>query len=128
MGTKLNVDTGSDIGKKLWERHQADEYTHVDNYKEAICINCFKRDATSATIADICGDCGGKRGREPLLATVSQKMYTAPWMLFVIKLDGEQFVDFVWQSVLVDLIVAYPVTKLILKLKPRIEKITSLHH
>jgi len=36
--------------------------------------------------------------------------------------------DFVWQSVLVDLIVAYPVTKLILKLKPRIEKITSLRH
>jgi len=48
--------------------------------------------------------------------------------LFVIKLDGEQFTDFIWQSVLVDLIVAYPVTKLILKLKPRIEKLTSLRH
>ena len=37
MATKLNVDTGGlDIGKKLWERHQKDEYTHVDNYKEAI--------------------------------------------------------------------------------------------
>ena len=76
MATKLNVDTGGlDIGKKLWERHQKDEYTHVDNYKEAICINCFKKDATSATIVDICGDCGGKRGREALLATVAQKMY-----------------------------------------------------
>ena len=76
MATKLNVDTGGlDIGKKLWERHQKDEYTHVDNYKEAICINCFKKDATSATIADICGECAGKRGREPLLATMSQKMY-----------------------------------------------------
>jgi hypothetical protein len=53
---------------------------------------------------------------------------TVPWMLFVIKLDGEQFTDFLWQSVLVDLIVAYPVTKLIMKLKPRIEKITSLRH
>ena len=53
---------------------------------------------------------------------------TVPWMIFVIKLDGDQFADFVWQSVLVDLIVAYPVTKLILKLKPRIEKITSLRH
>ncbi len=86
MGTKLNVDTGSDIGKKLWERHQADEYTHVDNYKEAICINCFKRDATSATIADICGDCGGKRGREPLLATVSQKMYGLCFFLWKIQI------------------------------------------
>ena len=76
MATKLNVDTGGhDVGKKLWERHQKDEYTHVDNYKEAICINCFKKDATSATIADICGECAGKRGREPLLATMSQKMY-----------------------------------------------------
>ena len=63
----------------------------------------------------------------PILAT-SCLGVTVPWMLFVIKLDGEQFVDFVWQSVLVDLIVAYPVTKLILKLKPRIEKITSLRH
>ena len=53
---------------------------------------------------------------------------TVPWMLFVIKLDGEQFTDFIWQSVLVDLIVAYPVTKLIMKLNPRIEKITSLRH
>jgi hypothetical protein len=63
MATKLNVDTGGlDIGKKLWEKHQADEYTRVDNYKEAICINCFKKDATSATVADICGECAGKRG------------------------------------------------------------------
>jgi len=63
----------------------------------------------------------------PMFATAYLAV-TVPWMLFVIKLDGEQFVDFVWQSVLVDLIVAYPVTKLILKLKPRIEKITSLRH
>ena len=75
MATKLNVDPGSDIGKKLWDRHQANEYTHVNNYKEAICINCFTKDATSATIADICGECAGKRGREPLLATITQKMY-----------------------------------------------------
>ena len=74
--TKLNVDTGGlDIGNKLWAKHQADEYTHVDNYKEAICINCFKRDATAATIVDICGDCAGKRGREPLLAKITDKMY-----------------------------------------------------
>ena len=75
MATKLNVDPGSDIGKKLWDRHKANEYTHVNNYNEAICINCFTKDATSATIADICGECAGKRGREPLLATITQKMY-----------------------------------------------------
>ena len=43
MPTELPVDTGgTDYGKKLWEKHQSNEYTHVDNYKEAICINCFK--------------------------------------------------------------------------------------
>ena len=63
----------------------------------------------------------------PMFATAYLAV-TVPWMFFVIKLDGEQFTDFIWQSVLVDLIVAYPVTKLILKLKPRIEKITSLRH
>ena len=59
MATKLPVDTGGTyVGKKLWEKHQKDEYTRVSNYKEAVCLNCLKVDATSATIADICGDCG----------------------------------------------------------------------
>ena len=70
MATKLNVDDGgTDHGKKLWEKHQADEYTRVDHYKEAICINCFKRDASAATIADICGDCA---------STVSYRHLTLP--------------------------------------------------
>lgn len=76
MATELNTNKNTnDSTKKLWEKHQKDEYTHVDNYKEAICINCFKKDATSATIVDICGNCAGKRGREPLLATITHKMY-----------------------------------------------------
>ena len=76
MPTNLNTNkNANDLTKKLWEKHQADEFTHVDHYKEAVCINCFKKDASSATIADICGDCAGKRGREPLLAKVSEKMY-----------------------------------------------------
>ena len=76
MPTKLNVDTGGeDIGKKLWEKHQKNEYTKVNSYKEAICLNCLKKDVAAATIAMICGDCAGVRGRETLLATVSQKYY-----------------------------------------------------
>ena len=90
MATKLNVDPGSDIGKKLWERHQDDEYTHVNNYKEAICINCFTKDATSATIADICGECAGKRGREPLLATITQKLYGLCFFCGHYKFEIEQ--------------------------------------
>ena len=46
-----------------------------DSYKEAICLNCFKKDAAAATIADICGECAGKRGREPLLVKITDKMY-----------------------------------------------------
>lgn len=91
MANKLNVnDGGTDYGKKLWDKHQADEYTHVDHYKEAICINCFKRDASAATIADICGDCAGKRGREPLLATVTQKMYGLCFFCGSYKFEIEQ--------------------------------------
>lgn len=76
MATKLNVDKGGeDIGKKLWKKHQDDEYTRVNNYKEAICLNCFTRDVAAATIAMICGECAGKRGREPLLAKISDKYY-----------------------------------------------------
>ena len=76
MATKLNVDTGGEyVGKKLWENHQANEYTRVNNYKEGVCLNCLKVDAVSATIVTICGECAGKRGREPLLAKVSDKMY-----------------------------------------------------
>jgi hypothetical protein len=76
MATKLNVNTGGDdIGKKLWDRHQKNEFTRVNHYKEAVCLNCLKKDVAAATIATICGDCAGKRGREALLTTVSYKHY-----------------------------------------------------
>ena len=76
MATKLDTNAdANDLTKKLWEKHQSDEFTKVDNYKEAVCINCFKRDASLATIVDICGDCAGKRGREPLLAKIKDNYY-----------------------------------------------------
>jgi hypothetical protein len=53
---------------------------------------------------------------------------TIPWMLFVIGLDSEQFINFVWQSVMVDLVVAYPLAKLVMRLKPRIERLAKLGH
>ena len=91
MATKLNVDDGGlAIGKKLWKTHQDNEYTRVDNYKEAICLNCFKKDAAAATIADICGECAGKRGREPLLATITQKLYGLCFFCGQYKFEIEQ--------------------------------------
>jgi len=53
---------------------------------------------------------------------------TVPWMLFVIGLDAEQFFNFVTQSIMIDLVVAYPIAKLVMRLKPKIDKLTSLNH
>jgi len=76
MATKLNINHGgTDIGKKLLRKHQENEFTRVNNYKEAVCLNCLKNDRAVATIAMICGECAGKRGREALLATISHKYY-----------------------------------------------------
>jgi hypothetical protein len=76
MPTELNTNANAnDMTKKLWEVHQKDEYTRVSNYKEAVCLGCLKKDVAAATIADICEDCASKKGREPLLATVTTKLY-----------------------------------------------------
>ena len=55
-------------------------------------------------------------------------LVTIPWMLLVIGLDERQFADFLWQSIVVDLIVAYPIAKLVMKLKPQIDKLSKLGH
>ena len=75
MATKLNINSGSYIGQKLWELHQKHEQTAVNNYKEGVCFMCFSKDAVSATLIDICGDCAGKKGREALLVPVGEKYY-----------------------------------------------------
>jgi len=77
LKTKLPVQTGGlPIGDKLWKIHQQNEYTYVDNYKEALCFMCFKRKAVSATIVDMCADCVRKRGGlEGLLAVAGFKPY-----------------------------------------------------
>lgn len=76
MATKLNVNTGNtDVGKKVWDLHQKDEYTRVNNYKEGMCYNCFENNAVSALVLNICGDCAGKRGRETILVPIKEEMY-----------------------------------------------------
>jgi len=55
-------------------------------------------------------------------------LVTIPWMLLVIGLDERQFADFLWQSIVVDLIVAYPIAKLVMKLKPQIDRLSKLGH
>ena len=76
MATKLDVNTGNTyLGKKIWETHQKNEETHVNEYKEATCFGCLKSDAAAAGVFDICGDCAGKRGRETLLVSIKGVYY-----------------------------------------------------
>ena len=50
------------------------------------------------------------------------------FFFIIFFLDEKQFGDFLWQSVMVDLVVAYPLAKLVMKLKPKIERIAKLGH
>jgi len=77
MAEKLRVNYGNTyIGRKLWEKHQSNEYKRVSNYKEALCFNCFKTGAATATIVDICHDCIVKKGhKEAMLAKIKENYY-----------------------------------------------------
>ena len=91
MPEKLETnENANDMTKKLWEKHQSDEYTAVNGYKEGVCLGCMKVDRAVATIADICGDCAGKKGREPLLAKVCDKYYGLCFFCNSYKFNIEQ--------------------------------------
>ncbi len=74
MATKLPTNEKSNWATKiLWNRHQANEYLKVDNYKEGYCFNCANRQAVSATITDMCEACFDKRNPEGILAQISKE-------------------------------------------------------
>lgn len=75
MATKLPVNVGSEIGRKLWDRHQNDEYTRVSNYKEGMCFRCFSNKSVAATVIDVCSSCLQKKGQETILARIKQNFY-----------------------------------------------------
>lgn len=91
MATKLDVNTGNtDLGKKIWDIHQNNEYTKVNNYKEGMCYNCFENNAVAALVLDICGDCAGKRGRETILVPIKQVYYGMCYFCGDYKFNLEQ--------------------------------------
>ena len=91
MATKLDVNTGNTyLGKKIWETHQKNEETHVNEYKEAMCFGCLKNDAAAAGVFDICGDCAGKRGRESLLVSIKGVYYGICYFCGEHKFNMEQ--------------------------------------
>ena len=65
----------NDSYRKLWDKHQNDEYKQVNRYKEAVCALCFKKDVCTATIANACEKCAHKMGVEAVLAVISNKLY-----------------------------------------------------
>lgn len=80
MAEKLNVNTGgSHMGKKIWNAHQKNEYTKVDNYKEGLCFGCMRRTAVGATVLDICRDCLDKKPAECILAYVKPDFHGFCW-------------------------------------------------
>jgi hypothetical protein len=76
--------------KKLWDKHQSNEHTHIDKDNEGVCFGCFSKTAVSATLTDICGDCAGKKGREALLTVVAPKYNGLCYFCNVYKFHIEQ--------------------------------------
>lgn len=55
---------------------QANEYTKVNHYGESFCWACAKNgDTCIPTLVDCCLKCMKKRGKEGLMATVTNKGY-----------------------------------------------------
>jgi hypothetical protein len=74
LADKLDVNTGgTDVGKKLWKMHQADEQKAVNNHKEGFCWKCEEKKAVSATLFNVCEHCRRNRGHEFTLVTVADK-------------------------------------------------------
>ncbi len=74
MPTELRTNAkANDYTKKLWNRHQDNEYLKVNHYKEGLCYNCFKDKAVAATVVDICEQCFDKRAYEAVLVMISEK-------------------------------------------------------
>ena len=73
---KLGInDGGTDIGKKIIDIHQTNEYTAVNKHKEGLCWGCFKNDAVGATVVECCTKCFEKRGKETILVDLGPKIY-----------------------------------------------------
>lgn len=90
MPTELPVDYGSDMGKKLWDKHQSNEYLRVNRYKEGICYGCFKNKALGATIIDSCKSCMDRRGKEAILQHIKFNYYGMCFFCGEYKFDSWQ--------------------------------------
>ena len=56
-----------------------------------------------------------------LLITSAYYSITIPFALFVWELNEDQFHSYVWQGLLIDLFIAYPIGKSILYIHPKLK-------
>jgi len=75
MPTELPVVLGSDYAKRLWKKHQDNEYLRVNHYKEGYCFGCFKNRSVGSTIVDICEPCMLKKAKEAILTKIKYNYY-----------------------------------------------------
>ena len=69
---KLGInDGGTDLGAKVIDIHQSNEYTAVNKHKEGLCWSCYSNKAVGATLVEVCQDCFEKKGKEAILVDVS---------------------------------------------------------
>lgn len=88
MATKLPVNHGgTHIGRKIWDLHQKNEYTRVNNYKEALCFRCFKKDVAAAMVVDMCEKCSLKCGVEAKLVVAGMSAYGMCYMCGVYQFN-----------------------------------------
>ena len=61
-----------------------------------------------------------------MIITMAYYSITIPFALFVWEFTEHQFYSYVWQGLLIDLGVAYPVGKFIIYLHPKVKKSLNL--
>jgi hypothetical protein len=58
--------------------------------------------------------------------TMGYYSITLPFAVFVWEFTEKQFYSYIWQGLLIDLIIAYPIGKLIIWIHPKLKKALNL--
>jgi hypothetical protein len=58
--------------------------------------------------------------------TMGYYSITLPFAVFVWEFTEKQFYSYIWQGLLIDLIIAYPIGKLIIWIHPKLKKVLHL--
>lgn len=65
----------NDASKKLWEKHQQDEYQRINKFREGLCYGCEQKNLVGARMIDVCKACLKKHSPDIVLTVLSSKIY-----------------------------------------------------